>query len=60
MRDFHDAKLMAKTLRQELAGRKVHVSHSQALELVATQFGFDDWNILAAKIDAEKPQQTRP
>jgi hypothetical protein len=60
MRDFHDAKLMAKTLREQLAGRNIDVSHSLALELVATQFGFDDWNILAAKIDAEKPQQTRP
>jgi hypothetical protein len=59
MRDFHDAKLMAKTLREQLAGRNIDLSHSQALELVAAQFGFGDWNILAAKIDAAEPKQTR-
>jgi uncharacterized sporulation protein YeaH/YhbH (DUF444 family) len=26
------------------------ITHSQALELVAAQFGFENWNILAAKI----------
>ena len=52
MRDFRDAKLMAKSLREALAERNLSVTHSQALELVAAQFGYDDWNILAAKIDA--------
>jgi uncharacterized glyoxalase superfamily protein PhnB len=51
MRTFRDAKLMAKTLRLELAARaQTDLSHSEALEIVAKQFGFDDWNILAAKI----------
>lgn len=49
MRTFRDAKLMAKALREALAQQAV-LSHSQALEVVARQFGFDDWNILAAKI----------
>ncbi|MGE0603625.1 MAG: glyoxalase superfamily protein, partial [Xanthobacteraceae bacterium] len=35
MRDFRDAKLMAKDLRAALAARKVEISHSEALELVA-------------------------
>lgn len=52
MRDFRDAKLMAKDLRAALAARKVEISHSEALELVARQHGFDNWNVLAAKIEA--------
>jgi hypothetical protein len=59
MRDFRDAKLMAKSLRDALAERKVELTHSQTLELVASQFGYDDWNVLAAKINATDPQQTR-
>jgi catechol 2,3-dioxygenase-like lactoylglutathione lyase family enzyme len=51
MRDFRDAKLMAKALRQALASRDVTVSHSETLEIVARQFGFDQWNILSAKLD---------
>ncbi|WP_159946204.1 glyoxalase superfamily protein [Rhizobium sp. 18065] len=52
MRDFRDAKIMAKSLRQRLTERGLTISHSEALELVAEQFGFDDWNILAAKLAA--------
>lgn len=50
MRTFHDAKAMAKTLRERLAARDVALSHSDCLELVAQEFGFDNWNVLAAKI----------
>ncbi|RWX76788.1 VOC family protein [Neorhizobium lilium] len=60
MRDFRDAKLMAKTLREALAERKIELTHSQALELVAAQFGYDDWNIFAALIAAENPKHRRP
>lgn len=52
MRDFRDAKPMAKALRAALAERKVELSHSETLEIVARQFGFDDWNVLAARIEA--------
>ncbi|MBX5001422.1 VOC family protein [Rhizobium lentis] len=52
MRDFGDAKLMAKTLRQALADRGVSVTRSETLEIVARQFGLEQWNILSAKIDA--------
>ncbi|MBB3460721.1 glyoxalase superfamily protein [Rhizobium sp. BK377] len=51
MRDFRDAKLMAKTLRQALADRDISLTHSETLEIVARQFGFDQWNILSAKLD---------
>lgn len=50
MRSHQDAKSMAKVLRQAFADRKNDISHSEALEIVAVQFGFDNWNILAAKI----------
>lgn len=49
MRTYRDAKLMTKALREALAPQAV-LSHAQALEIVARQFGYDDWNILAAKI----------
>ncbi|MGX5733902.1 glyoxalase superfamily protein [Bosea thiooxidans] len=50
MRDFRDAKLMAKSLRAAMDARQVPLSHSETLEIVARQFGYDDWNVLAAKI----------
>jgi hypothetical protein len=51
MRDFRDAKLMAKALRQDLASRDISLTHSETLEIVARQFGLDQWNILSARID---------
>jgi uncharacterized glyoxalase superfamily protein PhnB len=56
MRDFRDAKTMAKTLRAELERHgPAGLTHSQSLEIVARLFGFDDWNILAAKLnDADR------
>ena len=51
MRSYSDAKAMARTLRRELAERKLDLTHSQCLELVARQFGLADWNTLAAAID---------
>ncbi|MFD2263179.1 glyoxalase superfamily protein [Lacibacterium aquatile] len=53
MRSFLDAKNIAKTLQASLAERKVEVSHSESLELVAKQFEFRDWNTMSAKIKAE-------
>lgn len=48
MRSFLDAKAMAKTLRQELQHRKIDLGHSECLEVIAKQFGFRDWNTMAA------------
>jgi hypothetical protein len=51
MRTFRDAKAMARTLRAEVLDRKqVDLTHSECLEIVARQFGLDNWNILSAKI----------
>jgi hypothetical protein len=57
MRDFRDAKAMARTLRQALAAKGVKLTNSEALELVARQLGARDWNTLAAEIAAaETPE----
>ncbi|MGH6955059.1 MAG: ClpX C4-type zinc finger protein [Caulobacteraceae bacterium] len=55
MRDYRDAKTMAKGLRRSLADIGTGITHSQSLELIAQAFGFDNWNILAAKIEAARP-----
>jgi hypothetical protein len=48
---YRDAKTMAKAMREALAARDLTISHSEALEIVARQFGLATWNILSAKID---------
>lgn len=53
MRTAHDAKGMAKSIRASLAEKSVDISHSEALEIVARQFGFDNWNILSAKLEKD-------
>jgi len=54
MRDFRDAKAMARTLREALAAQDVTISNSQALELTAKMLGQRDWNTLSAAIEADK------
>jgi hypothetical protein len=60
MRTYQDAKVMAKLLRQCLATRSVSLTHSDCLEIVARQLGFDEWNTLAAKLDVEAGRLLRP
>ncbi|GJD60135.1 hypothetical protein CS379_14395 [Methylobacterium frigidaeris] len=50
MRTYRDAKAMAKTLREELGRRGTALSHGECLEIVARQFGLDNWNILSARL----------
>jgi hypothetical protein len=52
MRDYRDAKAMAKTMREELADRQIELQHSQALEITARQLGVENWNVLSAAIAA--------
>lgn len=59
VRTFHDAKIMAKALRRALAARKVDLSHSDTLEIVADQFGFENWNVLAAKLSADEGKSVK-
>jgi|SRR5215467_605881 len=56
MRDFRDAKIMAHALRDALKTKTIETTHSECLELIAKAFGYDNWNILSAKIEAAKPQ----
>ena len=50
MRTFRDAKTIAVSLRTSLAAKGTALSHSECLEIVAQQFGFAEWNILAAAL----------
>src|SRR5690606_18635733 len=52
MRDYRDAKAMAKAMREALAARDLQITHSEALEIVARQFGLETWNILSARMEA--------
>jgi ClpX C4-type zinc finger/Glyoxalase superfamily protein len=52
MRDFRDAKAMAHALRDALKAKSVDTTHSESLELIAKAFGYENWNILSAKIAA--------
>lgn len=55
MRDYRDAKAMAKAMRETLATRNIEITHSEALEIIARQFGVETWNILAARIEEKPP-----
>src|SRR4051812_38650197 len=57
MRDFRDAKAMARTLREALAAKDVKISNSEALELTARMLGERDWNTLAAAIEAARVRE---
>ncbi|MVA27259.1 glyoxalase superfamily protein (plasmid) [Agrobacterium vitis] len=54
MRDYREAKVMARTLRDSLAIKDLTISHSESLELVSKMLGLPDWNTLSAKIQGER------
>src|SRR6267154_2501286 len=56
MRDYRDAKAMARSLRDALSAKALPTTYSESLELIAKAFGYDNWNILAAKIDPAQPR----
>jgi hypothetical protein len=60
MRDFRDAKAMARALRGALAEQGHAISNSQSLELIAKAFGLNDWNTLSAKIQAAGKAEPAP
>jgi ClpX C4-type zinc finger/Glyoxalase superfamily protein len=55
MRDFRDAKAMARALRAALKAKAIETTHAEAPELIAKAFGYENWNILSAKIEATGP-----
>ena len=55
-----DPKTMAKALRASLGQRQIDISHGAALDIVAAQFGLENWNVLAAATkDAAPPEVVR-
>ena len=58
MRDYRDAKSMAKAMQEALAERDVIIDHSEALEIVARQFVLANWIIMSAKIDDVEAAQS--
>jgi hypothetical protein len=59
MRDFRDARAMARALRAALAAKDLKITISESLELTARAFGVADWNTLSATIRAQAPAQER-
>ncbi|MCV4344516.1 VOC family protein [Pseudomonas capsici] len=56
MFSIEQAKQMAKRLRVSLAAGNQELSHSAALELVAQQLGYKDWNTASALLAQSSPQ----
>ena len=54
--DRETVKTLAKRLRQSLVAEGNFITHGEALELIARQYGFRDWNTLSARLG----NQTRP
>ncbi|MFV1440082.1 glyoxalase superfamily protein [Phaeobacter sp. JH20_36] len=48
-------KQQARNLRAQLQARNHTLSHSAALEMVARQYGYKDWNTISAKADRPRP-----
>ena len=49
MRDHRHSKLMAKAMREALAEKNLTITHSEALEIVARQFGLSEGEYADAK-----------
>jgi hypothetical protein len=58
MRDFRDAKAMARSLRNALKARAVETTNSESLELISKAFGYENWNVLSAQIEAAEVPAT--
>jgi hypothetical protein len=46
---------LARALRDALKEKAFDTTHAEALELIAKAFGYENWNILSAKIEAAEP-----
>lgn len=53
MLSIEQAKQMAKSLRTSLQARNLEVTHAIALELVARQLGYKDWNTASARLPVQ-------
>lgn len=52
---LEDIKAHAKRLRATLASEGKDINHSKSLELIASQYGYKDWNTLHAAIGNQPP-----
>ncbi|MGV1816910.1 glyoxalase superfamily protein [Rhizobium rhizogenes] len=59
MHTYRDAKRMAKILESYLHEKNVDISHGESLNLIAKQFGLEDWNVLSAKIKRAEASDAR-
>lgn len=50
-----DAKVAAKRLATALRAKNIDLSHGECLDLVARQFGLNDWNVMAARLAPSAP-----
>lgn len=50
-----DLKLSARELRNDLSAKGTEISHSEALERIARDQGFKDWNALSAAAGRAEP-----
>jgi uncharacterized protein len=50
MRDYRDAKTMARSLRSALSQKNISIKQSDSLEIIARTLGAKDWNTLSAAI----------
>ncbi|HPF47402.1 MAG: hypothetical protein KDF58_08075 [Alphaproteobacteria bacterium] len=48
-------KQQATRLRKFLATKNIEIGHSLALEAIANQHGYRDWNVLCSKLEPEEP-----
>ncbi len=55
-----EAKAQARNLREQLATQGTKIGHAKALELVAHQHGFRDWNTFHAQIGNRAPENWTP
>jgi len=49
---------MAHSLRDALKAKAMEITHSESLELIAKTFGYENWNILSARIDVAQPRSS--
>ena len=60
MRDFRDAKAMARTLREALAAQGVTITNSASLELTARMLGRSDSTVRSATDSGDGPVVAMP
>ena len=59
MNSYRQTKHMAKVLEEILRERNIVISHGETLNIVARQFGLNDWNTLSAQIKRAEVEDGR-